>query len=171
MSKKLNHSAKSYAIIYGFAEGPYQARMFAAVAKEYGLKQTKVSQAEIIFAHSGGCFLIPTDSNAIIVHVNPTIWPQRSIVSSLIRRFPPKKVSLISGLFRLYYALDVTHAIRMVKARAMRLNGSKCLIVRNSQDTYLSYEVFISFGQQKIEFDGGHDDIWQNPEKYIQLVV
>src|SRR4051812_13441361 len=76
------------AIIYGWAEGSWQSRLFTDELTKRGLVLTKnVGEADVIIAHSSGCYLIPHDITAkLILLIGLPHWPGRSVASGIIHK-------------------------------------------------------------------------------------
>jgi hypothetical protein len=145
------------------------------------------SDADIIFAHSGGCFLVPADTAARLVFmVGLPYWPGRPLLASAgikvwrdwklnrqrhtIRQWARKCV------FHVRYALKFKDTIRMAINRSTHNSSSSNrhrIIVRNHYDAYCTPHVQHAIGNSCRTFvalPGEHDDCWDNPERYLELI-
>src|SRR4051812_12009609 len=113
---------KTIHIIYGFCEGPLHGRKFCQNLQEAGYTMSKSPEdAAIIIAHSGGCYLIPSDGKErTIFHVGYTYWPRKSLLASvkeLIRYETvndPTQIWLRRRLFNMLYAWNLAQTFRMI---------------------------------------------------------
>jgi hypothetical protein len=148
---------------------------------------TDPSQADIIFAHSGGCFLIPPVNKASkIVLVGLPYWPGRPwLMATVLKVWREVKLYirkrrirywLKKWLYHIRYAFSVGPAIRM--ARNMKSSGpwngkQSQFIIRNRHDMYSSPALYkLAWGGPRtfISLPGEHDDCWDNPHVYADLL-
>jgi len=79
-------------------------------------------------------------------------------------------------LYHIRYALNFGAAVRMAINRSPRNAWNSTqpqIIIRNQHDAYCSPEVFdIAFNGPRtfITFPGQHDDCWDNPKPYVDLL-
>src|SRR4051812_17865495 len=77
---------KTVAIIYGWAEGSWQSKRFARELEKRGLRLTRdVQNADVIVAHSSGCYLVPKEIRAeLILLIGLPYWPERSLAAGIM---------------------------------------------------------------------------------------
>lgn len=175
------------AIMYGFAEGPWHGRGLKKHLRAAGYVVTKKTrQADIIIAHSASCYLIPRLARAkLIVHVDYTHWPGRSLGNSLAEalRFDLKTYGTLRWLVRCtihdIHMLRLVHGARMIpgwKNPARKLDqliDSRHVFVRNQHDSYCHVDALLhatDSSRTYVSLPGGHVDIWDNPERYVHLL-
>lgn len=179
---------QSVCIIYGLNEGPAMGRQLSQCFRDAGFSiTTDPSQADIIFAHSGGCFLIPPVNTASkIVLVGLPYWPGRPwLMATILKVGREVKLYIREGrigywavkwLCHLWYAFFLEPAIRM--KQNMKLTGpwngkQPQFIIRNRHDMY-SFPVLhkVAWGGPRtfISLPGEHDDCWDNPKVYADLL-
>jgi hypothetical protein len=181
------------ALRYGFAEGPALAKLFKQVVRNNGLNTTKkLSKADVIVAHSGGCLLVPKNNRAkLIILDNPPWWPGKKILtSSKQRAIRDLNFHRTMGIFR-RWLIQSFHHLRYIlshlpkntaiyrghRRRAFPVPslGQKIIIVRNLHDPFCSPDVMDLLPQAKdyqfVEFPGEHDDLWHYPDKYVELIL
>ena len=80
--------AKRVAIIYGWAEGPWQSKKFIKELKGAGFAiEENPIEADVLFAHSAGCYLIPPTIKArLLVLDGLPYWPGRSMASGVVHK-------------------------------------------------------------------------------------
>ena len=183
---------KSVAIIYGWAEGSWQGKKFVKELHRNGFTIAEnAKNADIIFAHSAGCYLVPKDTKAkLVVLAGLPYWPGRNLVSGLIRKLINEvryhrrnkglgwwlnKIAhsgwyIISRPQKTYY-LVTRHKIANLHDRI----NAKVLLVRASDDTFLHPNAVSMLPRGKkyryVEIPGAHDDCWFEPKPYIDLLL
>lgn len=176
---------KKVAISYGWTEGPLQAKKLRAKLRESGFQVIKDQKpADIIIAHSGGCFLLPEQGKAeIVMMVGLPYWPNRHLLNSLYQKIRTETKNLgwiKKTLFNTYYLFARPRQwFRMYKAwKKVSLprssDYSSIICVRNRHDHFLhpieSEVLSKKHGWQHVLLDGTHDDLWLNPDKYVEIL-
>lgn len=182
---------KKVAIIYGWAEGPWQSRQFAQAAARRGLTMTTdLSRADIIFAHSSGCYLVPEDVNArLVMLVGLPYWPGQILPSGILRKLISelehhrRTNGLIWWLNKIthntWYILTRPQATYWGLTRHKEKNlpdgrNRTVLLVRPSDDTMHHPEtadlLTKAESYESVEIPGAHDDCWLYPEPYLDLI-
>lgn len=172
-------------ISYGFAEGPGNARRMIKLLKSEGFSLTrKLSKADIIIAHSGGCFLIPENGRAnIVMMIDIPYWPGKHPKVGLKEKVALEvkdrdwhKKSFINIIYLIAWP---RRWYRMYKAWGnMRIpsstNYSSIIAVRDEHDTFMhpieSKVLAEKNGWQMHTIRGQHDDLWANPRPYVELL-
>src|SRR3990167_926909 len=82
------------AIIYGWAEGPWQGRSFNRELKKHGLEiTTDIRRADVVIGHSLGCYLIPENARSkLVLLISLPYWPNRSVFYSLTQKLKSEMV-------------------------------------------------------------------------------
>jgi hypothetical protein len=170
-------------ISYGWPEGPWHGEKLAEVARSAG--HTIVSsaeQAEIVIAHSGGCFMIDSIKRAkMIVLIGLPCWPGRSLLKSTFQKV--KQDTKNRNFFFKTSAHSWYCLTRIKRWRAMYRNfkafklpsHNDVYLVHNEFDTYLNQTIAQRLAKQRgwnyVEQTGGHDDLWESPDKYLQFIM
>lgn len=169
-------------IIYGWPEGSWHGRKLRLALKNAGYHITSSPKnADIIIAHSGGCFLIPNDVQAkVVLMIDLPYWPNKSLLSSTMEKIRIETKNLWwyqKMLFDIYYLF--TRPVYWMKMSQNWKNPSfpkntKIILVRNDEDTYLSptesQKLASENGWEIKVTSGQHDDLWENPSRYIELI-
>ena len=182
---------KTVAIVYGWAEGQWQSREFEnALAKKGFRVISNTKEADIIFAHSSGCYLVPKNNKAQAVFlVGLPYWPGRSLAASVIYKLVSEikyhrkneglawwlgKIAhntlyIISRPSSSYYLFT-----RHKRASLPSAKKEKVILVRPSDDPMCHQNVMKILPPAKnyrfIKIPGAHDDCWIKPKEYIALI-
>lgn len=176
------------AILYGINEGPAMGRRLRHELERAGFAISKdPTAADIIFAHSGGCLLVPAKNRAqYIVQVGIPYWPHRPWLLATVRKVSRElavyqREHRLAAWFRkalwhAFYAFNLLAAIRM--ARNLSLTGpwngpQPQIVVRNRHDVYCSPAIVdtpFRGPRTFLSLPGEHDDCWEHPERYVHLL-
>lgn len=183
---------KTVALIYGWGEGAWESQEFRGLLYKKGLQTTnKVSEADIVLAHSSGCYLVPRDTaRKTIFLIGLPYWPSRSLFQSGVRKlsaeikFHRQNQSigwwLNKILHNCWYILSRPSATYYVLTKHLEKNlpgGSlnDVILVRPKDDTFCHPEVLKLLRKTKsykfLEIPGAHDDCWINSKPYIDLLL
>jgi hypothetical protein len=177
-------------IVYGFAEGPRVGRALQVALTEAGFTVVQdPAQADIIFAHSGGCFVLPTKHRAkLIIFTGLSYWPGKPLLVSIAqktwhdlqahRRAGQLRAWLKKTGWNLVYAGKVHHNARMLRGMrqgtAWQATADRMIVVRNTHDAFCAPDITaMPFSHAKpiaIELIGEHDDCWLHPAPYVSIV-
>lgn len=177
----------SICVIYGFCEGQRMAGAFLRALTSAGYQITHDPyKADIVIAHSGGCFLIPSDLPAKqVIMIGLTYWPGRSIVRALFeknwndfhahRRDRNAVAWLHKFKWNLLYFWDMPYNLRMLRARSRGdfWQARKLTLIRNEEDTFCTPDVQNAPFTHKPRFvsvPDQHDDCWLHPERYLSVI-
>ena len=178
------------AILYGFCEGSQTGKRFEASARQAGFEIVKDARtADVIVAHSGGCYLVPEKNSATkILLVGPSCWPGKPLPMAFLQKFyrdfkahsqdDALRFWCHKTLWNSVYVWNVWANWRMLLAMKLfmyrQFDPATAVIVRNANDTFVTPNVAnLPFASniQIVNLPGEHDDLWTYPEKYINLMV
>jgi hypothetical protein len=175
-------------ILYGLNEGPSMGDRFESACKRAGMEITRdPMSADLIFAHSGGCLLLPPKNHAqTILMVGVPYRPgQLWIVSTVVKVWREGRLYhrehrmrqwAIKWMWHLRYAANVKDGWRMAKNRDIHKpwnNSQPQIILRNRHDAYCTpavYELPFRGPRTFVSLPGEHDDCWENPDPYLMLL-
>jgi hypothetical protein len=179
-------------LVYGFGEGPWHGRQIWPTLKSAGyIPALKANDADIIIAHSAGCFYLPDSQKPQqLVLIDPPYWPDKSVALSFLQKtYLDLQASITQHrirywlrktLWNLYYILqDIPKVISII--RQSRLNNLKRLlrhnyvtIVRHQYDAFCTPEIDRHFDRDQnvrfISVTGQHDDCWHDPDVLIPVI-
>ena len=180
------------AIVHGWAEGPWQSQDFVSCLENAGFSLAdNPAAADVVVAHSAGCFLVPENINAqLIMLIGLPFWPGKPLPASLMQKLVleakqhQKRHNL--GWFanklahNTWYILarpksfwsffKNRHSLKLPKASA----GLKVVLVRNKDDRFCTPKVMellpMAEDYNFVEMPGIHDDCWIDPAGYVDLI-
>lgn len=168
--------------VYGYAEGPRLVTKFNKVAAKLGHDLVDVDQADVVIAHSGGTFMVPTNTSKVVLLVNAPHYDSHwSFVKKLTTRVADEGFhlnALRKLLWNTWYFLSQPVRGRQMKKAVIAghftgLDGKIVIMVRNEHDNFGTIEqdnqIAKKFGWLTQELPGTHDDVWSHPEAYIKL--
>jgi hypothetical protein len=184
---------RTFAILYGMAEGDFQSRHLRRALATAGLQPVSPEKADIIIAHSGGSFLIPKDTSAkLFIHINALYWSTRPLPESLREKLIYEfRIYQQKGQLHhwaawlganLYYMTNLRHGLSLRKpyyspedaiTQLPDSQQNKHVFIRNQHD---SYSEGIQIAKQAdhsytlMSLPGHHDDCWHNPEPYVDII-
>lgn len=176
-------------ILYGFAEGKHTGKVLRTALLQQGFETiTSPETADVIIAHSGGCYLVPAQHQAkIIMYIGIPYWPGKPLLQSIFERSnylfkaAVQTRKIIPWLQRLswnaIYTCRFVQNVRMLKKRSdkhmFNVVARSLIVVRNKHDAFCTpniagapfttYPIFMSL-------PGEHDDCWTNPKPYIDII-
>lgn len=181
-----------FAIVHGWAEGPWQSKPMVRLLRELGWQQVRnPRQADVVIAHSSGCYLLSRKlSGKRIILIGPPLWPGRTLPESILRKLKEDLANSYSGRYG-GWLLKIAHnwwyiisrplaswhaATRMRTEALPAIAGdNRVIIVRNRDDTFCHADIAkLAPGLADCVFlsmSGGHDDCWTRPERYLGLVT
>ncbi|MDB5164162.1 MAG: hypothetical protein JWS12_780 [Candidatus Saccharibacteria bacterium] len=185
-------NSKTFVLVYGFGEGNWHSKkMKAELAKRGYVEADKDNAADVVIAHSGGCYFLPdTHKHQLLVLIGPPYWPGKSLASRFIKKsyldlsqsLKHKKLGYWwqKTAWNMVYLLgDIPLALRMsgtVRKKYFheQITHNRVLILRADRDAFCSPQIddLLIKGRHFTvkQIQGQHDDCWLYPEKYLELV-
>lgn len=183
---------KTLAIVHGWSEGPWQSRRFCKELAKTELQFIKRAEdADVIVAHSEGCYWVPRKNKAsLILLIGIPHWPGRHLFTSVILNlkanysFARGDESLAYWFTKLtrnlwYIITRPYQSYRVLKLHNLRFlprqsSTKRVVMIRNHLDTFTHPKIDKILDQVKrykyVEYPGVHDDCWSHPHKYIELI-
>jgi hypothetical protein len=185
-------SKKSVFLIYGFAEGNWHGKKFKQELIKAGFEiADHVDDADIIVAHSGGCFYLPeAKPGQLTVLIGPPYWPGKSVVTSMTQKIWSDAVYCLRDGHVAYwlqktfwngvYTLASIKRVIQIALNAQRhnfylaLNQREVIIIRANNDCLLTPNYKTSLHKhaqfQSYDLPGQHDDCWLDPTPYVKVL-
>ncbi|HVS58217.1 MAG TPA: hypothetical protein VHD60_00565 [Candidatus Saccharimonadales bacterium] len=181
------------AISYGFLGGPAHSRRLRQLLSAKGYNCTAdLEHADIILAHSAGCFLIPSDAHPkLVVYVGMPLaqdkaqsaWAKANH-ANIMAAFRDKavtkviKITLLSWYYGLRQPRRNWNILRTIKTATPSLPpGAAIAFIVNRYDPWplgdtLQQYIQSNEGRQWtfMSLPGSHDDIWERPETYVAII-
>jgi hypothetical protein len=173
-------------IIYGFCEGPRTGERLQQALIAKGFKPIpNPDQADLIITHSGGAQLLPENVSAKqIIQVGP-YWPKGPWLVATARKLAydvrchhaegELRFWIIKSFWNFVYFWKLSTGPRMLQGLMKGCHwrhGNITMVVRPRLDSYCPQNYTTRFAQEPafISFPGYHDDIWRDPEPYLDLL-
>ncbi len=171
-------------IIYGWSEGKWHSKQLRKrlEASNFTVVNDHKS-ADIIIAHSGGCFLVPKATSAkYILLIGLPLWENKFIFKSLFEKIKLETKDwwwYKKTFYHVVYLLaKISHWLRMHRSWRRKTlpenSASSIFLLRNNDDAFVNAEESQALAKEKgwqyIDVYGQHDDIWVNPKQYTDLL-
>jgi len=182
---------KNVAIIDGFAEGKWHHRILNEQLRASGYNVTStIEQADVVIAHSAGCFFLPDASlNQIILLIGPPYWPGKPLMKSMNQKvrsdFNARKKEgnlryfAVKTFWNITYCFQDLSKVSHMRHQAKKHNLPEIIkdkdvhIIRNHDDSWLSPEargLLAGTDGRYHTLPGDHDDAWVNPKPYVEIL-
>ena len=183
-------SKLSFAISYGFLGGPAHSRRLRKLLVRHGYAQAQsVRQADIVIAHSAGCWLIPEPAASKLVvfvgmplseaHPHQTFKDARQKnIQAFMYNFHLLR-GLAIGFYSLYYWLTQPTRNRDIVRRAktapdVTSQAGTTVFIANRDDPWPhSNRLEQYLGNHDwvfLSLPGSHNDIWEYPDRYAAII-
>jgi len=176
----------SYAFSYGFVGGPLHARKFKRLMNHASFVYTLLPQkADIIIAHSAGCWLVPEDCRPkLLIYVGMPLAqmsPRQSLLKANAAALKNNDLgrTLITKTKTTYYGLRQPRRnlaiVRMSKtARPVVLPKVSSIFIANKHDPWPKDKALDEYVKNHnwsfINLPGTHDDVWEHPDRYVEII-
>jgi hypothetical protein len=180
----LSKSNLSFAFCFGFIGGPLHARHFKRLMRLAGYEhEIDPKKADIIIAHSAGCWLIPNGCTPkIVMYIGMPLaltWPRQTFFKA--RQAVSKEGNKRLGikLKNSYYALKLPRRnINIIRGARTRqpviLPKAVSIFIANRNDPWPVDKRLNTYLEEKawkfINLPGSHDDLWQHSSSYIDII-
>lgn len=184
---------KTVTILHGWAGGWWHVREFTKALKRAGFRVVKnPSQANVVIAHSTGCYRLNEGSKAsLFILLGPPYWPSKSILRRLLLKkghdtsLHLKDRGVIFAINKsiweiIYIIIKPSYTFIALKHHRYLhfldlLEGKRVILIRNEKDYFCSPQIKDAVQKfknvQYVSLPGGHDDFMINPRPYIDLVL
>ena len=179
-------------IVFGFTEGKWHGKKFGRALRKRGHSLArKITDADVIFAHSGGCYDVgPLRDNQLLILNNPTYWPGRSLAARAKNMLLQLLIAVRPGNRPLYHLYKSMHNIAYLPYHSRRnmfmtrraqtfnleqeITHHKTVLIRNNNDPWLTPDLHklesLNPHLQIERLPGEHDDCWLHPNPYIDIM-
>jgi len=175
----------SYALCYGLMGGSMHGRKFDRAMRQHGYRLKPANEADVIIAHSAGCWLIPKKARPkLIMYIGLPLNntdPRRTLneASRLMRQHDTRRNSFhrttISILYGVIQPRRNIRIIRMAKAaKPIIFPNVPVVFIVNRYDPWLSPELLKQYTDimpwSFINLPGSHDDVKYSPDRYAEII-
>lgn len=184
---------KTISIIHGWAGGKWHTADFENELEKAEFNIIEDSRkSDIIFAHSAGCYKIPSSNQArLVVLIGVPYWPGKSILKRFfiktasdgteIARLFGYRYASMKLLWQVVYGLAHPEMAFAALKNHDRLNffskleEKKVIVIHNQNDVYSSSGLRAVLKNKAnlkyIDVPGLHDDYYTNPRLYVDLII
>jgi hypothetical protein len=179
------------AFSYGFVGGPGLSRRLRKQLKALGLVPTDaIEQADIIVAHSAGCWLIPENARPkLVIYVGMPLaqaYPHKTFIAARRENIQAffKNLHVLRGIYMalcgLYYGLtqplrnrDIIRGVKQAQP-ATEFSGAQAVFIANRNDPWPRSDKLQAYMDDRdwafIGLPGAHDDIWEHSDRYAAII-
>jgi hypothetical protein len=178
--------ALSYGISYGLGGGPLHSRQLEHHLRQAGLhRAVRLDQANIIIAHSGGCWLIPkTAQPQLVIYIGMTLAQSKPrqtwlTAKALMAKHSRRARRLNTMAKNTYYiSRQPRRNLNMVRqaktARPIVFPGRPTVFITNRHDPWPKdkqiQNYLDNYDWAFLSLPGAHDDIWEHPKRYAVII-
>ncbi len=174
----------NFAINYGLTSGSLHSKKISQLLQAAGYTPTTILQADIIIAHSAGCWLIPTDARPkLIIYVGMPLnqtRPHRAWRQAILNNFRKQTWHALTSLIKsMYYGLrQPIHNLTIIgmakTAQPIAFPTAVTVFIANRHDPWPHAKQLQRYTAQHnwafIDLPGAHEDIWKHPERYVHII-
>lgn len=180
----------SFALSYGFVEGSAHGRKISRLLQQAGLVPAKnLISADVIIAHSAGCWLLPDDAKPkLILYVGmplpltsaQKIWLKANWLNvksflakgNIIKMIRIAALNTYYGLRHARRSLDIIHGVNTAKPTIFA--GATTIFIANQHDPWPRSARLSDYINSEswafLSLPGSHNNIWQHPAYYVDII-
>lgn len=179
----------TYAMNYGFITGPRHSRRLRELLGQAGYAETTdLAKADIIIAHSSGCWLLPVNISPKLMcffapALNPAIsssWYQANWlpVWTTIKQGAWANVTRATARYALYGTTQFRRNLRIIRgikqAKLPACAHSQVVFIANHDDPWPQAPILRTYLRDRpwafISLSGAHEAIWQHPDLTVAII-
>jgi hypothetical protein len=186
MTTTASNKSLTYFISYGILGGPLKGRVMCQRLNSFGLIPVKAAaEADIIIAHSAGCWLIdPAAHPKLVIYIGLPVKTASlkmfMLATKMINRYsvgPRHRFN--HAWWGIFYGItrarrNMTIIRRARTATIPEFAHAQHVLAANQYDPWLKTARYATLMATKpwafISLSGSHDNIWEEPEKYCEIV-
>ena len=180
-----NSGKPTFAISYGFMEGHLHGHGLRKRLAKLGFHSSNLLQADIIIAHSAGCWLIPEGAKPkLVIYVGmPMLMarPTRQWINVTLTSLMKGNVlkNLWTRTKNSYHGVTgIRRNIRIMRnpqlGEPQIFPDIQAVFIANRHDVWPSGPALEKFLNEKpwafISLAGTHEDVWENPKEYANII-
>lgn len=179
------NSKFSFAISYGLVGGPLHSKGLRKQMAKAGFNPASLREADIIIAHSAGCWLMPKNAKPkIVLYIGmplasskPTETWRKAVKSgyknnSFKRNLKGSSKNAFYGITQPRRNLNIICSASNSKPAIIK--GAASIFVANKHDPWPTGENLVKVVNNHdwafIGLGGSHDDIWDHPDHYVEVI-
>jgi hypothetical protein len=178
------NSRLSYAICYGFASGPKNGAALQKALEAAGYKLVPIDKADIVIAHSAGCWLLPRDIHPrLVMYVGMPLqqttpgktWFEANTKHNTLSR---RQLARSRAIHSYYLVREPRRNVRLIKdAKRLQpsiIENTPTIFIANHHDPWPHAPILETYLETYpwdfISLPGTHNDIWTHPDAYVDII-
>ncbi len=182
----------TYTIYHGFSHSRRHSAGMRKLLDQAGYDEAiEPRQADIVIAHSAGCYIVPPDSDAKVVllvgvpmndkHVRRVFFDaRRKDVATFRAAHQSKRLFRLTALSYLEVSRHSRYHRKLVKTVITKrhnlpvINARQTIVISSQSDPWPEPVKELAktskHGYSFISMYGSHNHLWQAPEQYIEII-
>lgn len=182
---------QTYYIAYGFLGGALTGIRMRRLLRKSGYKRSRfLADADIVLAHSAGCWELNNIKIARLVFLVGLPLAEPSLKLSSYNAQQMTKIALanrhylhilgvrlnnlVYGLFQPRRNLSIIRNISQLQAVFQAPKATQIVCIANRHDPWPRADNMQSLIDEEpwafISLGGSHDDIWEHPDRYVEII-
>lgn len=180
----------TFALSYGFVEGAAHGRKISRMLKKAGFEPAKsLAKADVIIAHSAGCWLLPENAKPqLMIYIGmplpltsaQKLWLKANWmnIKSFLAKGHVLKMFRVAAL-NTYYALrhtrrtiDIIQGVKTAKPTVFK--GALTIFIANQHDPWPHSAKLSDYIEREdwtfLSLPGAHNNIWIHPAYYVDII-
>lgn len=193
MSSAQTKTAHTLYFAPGFTEGKWHTKKFAQAAARRSWRVTvRADEADVIVAHSGGCWIVPETASAkIVLLANPPCDYEGGLLRNTNHKiafdYDAHKKARSLGVFLqkhvwngVYFFAHIPRHLAMLKLTAKykaalpTVRAQTVIVTSTKGDPWTSNVSARNIAAHPsycfLSMPDGHDDLWLHPERYLDII-
>ena len=190
MANTQSNNKLTFALSYGFVEGSAHGRKISKMLKKNGLEPARnLATADIIIAHSAGCWLLPDNARPkLTLYIGMPLpltsaqktWLKTNWLSVKLLIANGNVLGMLRGaLLNTYYALRhprrSIYIIKGIKTAVPTIYpGSTTIFIANRNDPWPHSDRLFDYINNEdwafMSLPGLHDNLWHHPTFYVDII-
>jgi hypothetical protein len=175
---------QTFAISYGFMGGKRHAKKLNKRLLAAGFEPANIDHADMIIAHSAGCWLIPEGvAPRLVLYIGMPLaqakpreaWLEANLKSFHNGLLPGLHVKMIDTYYGLRQPLRNLRIVRSAKiAQPVIITNAQAVFIAHRYDPWTRSDSLQNYIDSQdwafIDLPGSHGTIWEKPELFVEVI-